>query len=129
MPHEDTKDQLFALRGGEGRGAQVNPRGARFERELTVLRHPAFGDVHPREHFDARADLRRDVGRDHPLLGHRAVDTEPHLHVVPFGFEVDVAGAEADGPPHQLVEDDDGVAFDGGVVREGRKEGIAHAAL
>ena len=50
-----------------------------------------LGDVHSREHLDARDDLARNFGSDDALLGHRAVDAKANLEVVALGLEVDVA--------------------------------------
>ena len=101
----------------------------RLEGELPVLGDAPLRDIHAREHFDARDDVRANFDGDLALVGHLAVDAKANLQVVALGLEVDVARPVPDRAAHQLVEDNDGIAFDGPLVGPRRDERGRHGAV
>ena len=92
---EEAHDDRLALDRRQGRDADVEhpPRSGRGERDASVLRLPAFGDVELREHLQARGDADRAASGDPLGLVEHAVDAEADDERVRLRLEVDVARA------------------------------------
>ena len=92
---EEAHHDRLALDRRQRRDADVehSARGGRGERDASVLRLPALGDVELREHLQARGDADRAASRDPLGLVEHAVDAEADDERVRLRLEVDVARA------------------------------------
>ena len=106
----DAHHDFFAQDAGQGGDAEVEVDPARAERQAAVLRDALLGDVHVRDDFDARDDGARDgAGQGGSVVEH-AVDAVSHADLVPFGLDVNVAGAVGDAAGDDGVDEaDDGL--------------------
>ena len=94
---QKSKHQVFSVDGGQGRDPDVDFPVVHIDGEPSVQGNPGGGDVHVAENLDARGN-----GHEHPFgrsrdLVQSAVDAKPHLHIILFRADMDVAGFFPDG--------------------------------
>ena len=104
---EQPKVRALAESRGNGRDATVNFFAADADVNATVLRQPAFGDVHVCHDFDARGDsgLKAFQLRRHRGLVQRTVHAIPDAQIVFHRIEVNVGRAFLERFPDDLVDE------------------------
>ena len=102
---EQSQYGLFAPDRRVRRRADVEAAAVDRGAESPVLRRAMFGDVHPRQHLQARNDRRSQRRQQIRDLVQQAVDAEPDLEAVLVGLEVNVARAIADAAREDAIDD------------------------
>ncbi len=106
---EHADHDLLTERAGEARHAQLHLAVAAHRLDATVLGASPLGDVHAREHLDARRHRGVHLHRQPLDLVQDSVDAEADQRVGVARLEVDVAGALVEGVVQQVVDRSDHV--------------------
>ena len=93
---EHAQNNAFAELRGQSRDAQIHVATGDILLDATILRQPAFGDVHVRHHFHARNDRQCQMPRRRRHFVKRAIHAITNFEFVFEWFEMNVAGPVLD---------------------------------
>ena len=123
---QQTRDDLLAVDGGEGRDTQVEASVFDADVEAAVLGDAALGDVQARHDLQTGQHRALQVSRHGQDVPHHAVDAHADQKLGLMRLEVNVAGALGDGALDDAVDQADGRGAGGAVLAKlVDREGVA----
>ena len=105
---EDSQRHLLSVGRREDRDSHVDRLAVALDRDATVLRCTALGDVEAAHDLESARDRRALRAGDRGQLAHDAVDAHPDEEASLLRREVDVGCAEVESLRDRAVDEDDG---------------------